>query len=90
VRKPQVSTEVRALVARCGGFRAARDAEPPDVWVSLGPGPSLRCGYAMVRPVPERTVAGPSIAPRVARAFGFAEVELGVDLGPLVPAEPVR
>ncbi len=90
VPKPQVSTEVRALVGRCDGYHPAREGEPPDAWVSFGPGPSVSCGYALMRPVPERTLAGPSIAPRIARGFAFADRELGTALGPLIPAEPVR
>jgi hypothetical protein len=90
VDKPHAETVVRAFVERGDGPGEAREGEAPDGFVSLGPGPSTSTGFSTVQLVPERVLAGPSIAPRVAQGYAFADHELEAGIGPLVPAEPVR
>jgi len=88
VARRLAATEARSVVALCDGYRTARSGEAPDAWISLGP--SAGGGFAIVRPDPERTRTGPSIAPRVAQGYAYADREFGTDIGPLIAAEPVR
>ena len=88
-KRPECS-EACAVVDHCGGVRTARCDETPDAFVSLGPGPSTSTGFTLFRPVPERVLPGPSVAPCVARGFAFTDREFETGIGPLVPAEPVR
>jgi hypothetical protein len=39
---------------------------------------------------PDRTPAGPPVAPRVAAAFSLADERFATGIGPLEPARPVR
>lgn len=88
--KPRSENEAHALVEGCDGMRAARSGETPDALLSVGPGPSTSSGFATLQLLPERVLAGPSAAPRIARGYAFADRELDTGIGPLVPAEPVR
>jgi len=88
--KPRTGSEACAVVDGCDGLRAARPNEPPDGFVSLGPGPTRSSGFAIVQLVAERVLAGPSAAPRIARGFGFADHEFEAGIGPLVAADAVR
>jgi hypothetical protein len=69
------------------GYRRAREGEDADATMSTGPGPAG--GFVRFEPVPERTPAGPSLAPRAVAALGFADDELGAGIGPLGPAPNV-
>jgi hypothetical protein len=69
------------------GYRRAREGEVADATISTGPGPAG--GFVRFEPVPERTPAGPSLAPRAVAALAFADDDLGAGIGPLVPAPNV-
>ncbi len=88
--KRRRESEACAVVDRCEGARTARPDETPDAFVSVGPGPSTSTGYAVVRPVAERVLPGPSLAPQIARGFAFTDRLFETGIGPLIPAEPVR
>ncbi len=66
------------------GYRRAADGETVDATISTGPGAAG--GFVRFEPVPERTPAGPSLAPRAVAALAFADAELGAGIGPLAPA----
>lgn len=80
--------ERRPVVEERGEFRAARAEEQPHAVASFEP--ASHGGFASVFPERERTLEGPSLAPRIALGYAFIERELGAGIGPLVPAEPVR
>ncbi len=69
------------------GYRRAADGEVADATILTGPGPAG--GFVRYEPVPERTPAGPSLAPRAVAALEFADAELGAGIGPLWPAPNV-
>jgi hypothetical protein len=69
------------------GYRRALEGEIADATISTGPGPAG--GFIRFEPVPERTPAGPSLAPRAVAALAFADDELGAGIGPLTPAANV-
>jgi hypothetical protein len=71
-----------------GTCHAAVDGEASDGTILLGPGPMG--GFVRLTLDPERTPIGPSIAPRAASAFAWADRELGTQFGPLTPALNVR
>ncbi len=82
----QESTRELELVEDSDGYRAQCDGEPASARLSLGP--SAVGGFLRFTPEPDRTPVGPSLAPRVCRAFALANEELGVGLGAFEPAEP--
>jgi hypothetical protein len=71
-----------------GSCRAATDGEVADGSLLLGPGPMG--GFVRLTFDPARTPVGPSIAPRAAAGFTWADRELGTGFGPLEPAVNVR
>lgn len=73
-----------ALVAEGDRYRRARDGEEHDGLFVIGPGG--RGGFVRFAPDAQRTPAGPSLAPRVCRAFAWADRELGTGIGPVEPA----
>jgi hypothetical protein len=81
-------SESHPLVAECDGYRRARPEEEPDGLLSTGAGDVG--GFVMFNPVPERTPHGPSLAPRVARAFEWAAQNLEIPVGGLGAARPCR
>jgi hypothetical protein len=70
-----------ALVGDANGFRRAREGEPGDATITLGPG--RLGGHVRIDLDPERTPAGPSITPRAAAGFAFADQEFATGIGPL-------
>jgi hypothetical protein len=81
------STTTTAIVGDAKrGFQVDAD-KPADVLLHAGPGVSG--GFLQVRPVPERTPSGPSIAPLAVAAFAFADAHLDAKIGPLTPAVSV-
>jgi hypothetical protein len=77
-----------SLVLDGGGWRHAREQETPDATFGIGPGPMG--GFVRLTLDRERTPVGPSIAPRAAAAFAWADRELEAGLGTLQPAVSVR
>jgi hypothetical protein len=65
------------------GYRRAR-TEPPDVVLSVGPGRTG--GHVRLDFDPARTPRGPSIAPRAAAGFAFADHEFRLGVPTLTPA----
>jgi hypothetical protein len=83
----QTETHSTKLVGDASGYRAAVEAEQADATLLLGPSPVG--GFVRFTPEPGRTPSGPSIAPRAAAAFQFADAALGTGLGELRPARDV-
>jgi hypothetical protein len=81
-----VQTETRStkLVGDATGYREGLADEKADATLLLGPSPVG--GFVRFTPEPALTPAGPSIAPRAAAAFRFADQTLGTGLGELRPA----
>jgi hypothetical protein len=88
VRKPFNSMETRSLVEESNGYRIARESEDSDAALLTGPGDVG--GFVFFGPDPARVPRGPSLAPRVVRAFALADKELATGIGPLDAAKPVR
>ena len=81
-------TRTERLVHDGAGFRAATDDEAHDATLSLGPGATG--GFIRVEFVSARTPVGPSVGPRVAEAFAYADAAHGTEIGDVAPAEPAR
>ena len=64
--------------------RVARDGEPADATVTLGP--SNIGGFVRIAPAADRTPAGPSIAPLAVAAFALTDAVWGTGIGPLAAA----
>lgn len=88
VSPPQDSARELELVDNGDGYRRKRDGEAASAKLSLGP--SAVGGFLRFTPDPERTLVGPTLAPRVCRAFALADEELGTALGAFEPAAPSR
>jgi hypothetical protein len=82
------STETRPLRDENGRYRIARTEEKPDAILLTGPGDVG--GFVMFGPDPARTPVGPPLAPRVVKAFAFADDKLGTDIGTVDAARPAR
>ena len=67
------------------GYRRARKGETADASIVLGPG--AIGGFMSFVPSPARHAPGPALAPRVARAFEWANRELGTRIAGGAPAE---
>ena len=76
------------LVEESGHYRLAAQDEAGSA--ALVTGPSHHGGFLAFAPDADRISRGPSVAPRVIDAFRVADRSLGVPLGPLEPALPVR
>jgi hypothetical protein len=81
-------TEIHGLVEESGRYRLAEKDEAGSA--ALVTGPSNHGGFLAFAPDGDRISRGPSVAPRVIDAFRVADQSLGVPLGPLEPARPVR
>jgi hypothetical protein len=88
VPKRRDETETQAIVEADRGYRATREGEQPDAFLSVGPGPIG--GFLMFGPDPARTPIGPSLAPRAVQAFRLADELYGTGIGPVEAARPVR
>ncbi|MAE94283.1 MAG: hypothetical protein CL910_06450 [Deltaproteobacteria bacterium] len=76
------------LVEENGAFRAAGEGETPDGHLLLGP--ASFGGFLRYLPDPDRVPAGEPLAPRVARAFAWADRHLDTRIGPLQAPTRVR
>jgi hypothetical protein len=81
-------TEIHGLVEESGRYRLAKGDEARSA--ILVTGPSNLGGFLAFAPSGDRISRGSSVAPRVIDAFRVADESLGVPLGPLEPAQPVR
>jgi hypothetical protein len=88
IRKPLNTTETRSVVDESNSYRIARESEDSDAALLTGPGDVG--GFVFFGPDPARVPRGPSLAPRVVRAFALADKELATGIGPLDTARPVR
>jgi hypothetical protein len=82
------TTERFDLAADGDSLRPAREGEAAAARVEFGPGnagPFLR-----IHPSPGAVPAGPSLGPWAVKALAAADARLGLGLGPLEPARPVR
>jgi hypothetical protein len=70
-----------ALVGDENGFRRAREGEPADATLSIGPGRTG--GHVRIDFDPERTRRGPSVVPLAVAGFAFAEGEFDLGVGDL-------
>jgi hypothetical protein len=84
---PWSATSTTPVVGDQRGYRRTEDGEIADATIMTGPGPAG--GFVRFEPVPERTPAGPSLAPRAVAALAFADAELGAGIGALAPARTV-
>ncbi len=88
VDAPDATPREIALAADGDGYRRQRGDEPVAARLVLEPS---EAGSSLVfAPAPDRTPAGPALAPRACRAFALAERELGIALGDLEPAAAPR
>lgn len=63
--------------------------EDQATWsVSLGPSPMG--GYLRMLTLPGKVVVGPSLAPQMAPLIAHLDATLGLQIGPLTPARPMR
>jgi hypothetical protein len=85
-RAPQVAD--RAVVHEDAGYRWAEAHEQADGTVMAGP--SALGAYVRLTLNPSRTPHGPSVAPKAAAFYRFADAHLGTTVGPLGHAEVVR
>jgi hypothetical protein len=85
--EPHAETTDVGIVGDERGYRRARDGEPRDATLILGPSPAG--AFVRFLPDPERTPTGPSLARRAVAAFAFADREFGTRLGTLSPASAV-
>jgi hypothetical protein len=74
---PRLAVDGRPVRYVDGAWRWATDGEPPDGTVIAGP------GFTRLNLDPTRTPVGPSIGPRSADFWRFADAELGTTVGPL-------
>jgi hypothetical protein len=81
-------TETHGLVEESGHYRLAEADEAGSATLVIGP--SDHGGFLAFAPNADRISRGPSVAPRVVDAFRVADRSLGIPLGPLEPALPVR
>jgi len=72
------------LVLEGGTCRPTRHGEAPDATLVAGPG--SEGAFVRCEPVAERTAVGPSIAPLACTVLAWADAELDLGIGPLVPA----
>jgi hypothetical protein len=84
---PWETTTSTGIVGDALGYRRARDGEAVDATLTTGPGRGF--GFVRFEPVRGRTPVGPSLAPRAAAAFAFADRELDTAIGALRPAADV-
>ncbi len=82
------ATSIERLVVDDAGFRLAADGEKTHATLSLGPG--ALGGFMRFEFKAKRTPIGPSIGPRIAAAFAYADAVHGAGIGPVTPAEPAR
>ena len=82
--RPCEQTQGYSLVETSSGYRSAEPGETPDASVVTGPG--AIGGFLAFVPEPARLKPGPALAPRVARAFEWADRELGTEIGGAAPA----
>jgi hypothetical protein len=78
----------RPVVHDDAGYRWAEADEQADGTVMAGP--SALGAYVRLTLDPSRTPSGPSIAPRAAAFYRFADTHLGTEVGPLGHAVAVR
>lgn len=63
--------------------------EDQATWsVSLGPSPMG--GYLRMLTLPGKVEVGPSLAPQMAPLIAHLDATLGLQIGPLTPARPMR
>ena len=77
-------TSTHHVVVDDGVCRRADAAEPADGEVTVGPG--AEGGFVRCILDPDRTPVGPSVATRVCSVLAWADAELDLGLGPLIPA----
>ena len=82
------TTSTENLVIDDAGFRVAADGEPADATLTLGPG--AVGGFMRFDFSAARTPVGPSIGPRIAAAFAYADAAHDAGIGPVVAAAPAR
>jgi hypothetical protein len=82
------ATSTEELVIEDAGFRPAADGETADATLALGPG--AVGGFMRFEFKAARTPIGPSIGPRIATAFAYADAVHGAGIGPVTPAQPAR
>jgi hypothetical protein len=70
---------VTPLCSDGSGYRVATTAEEADARLTVGPG--FKGGFVRFQPKPERTPAGPSLAPRAVAAFACADALFDTALG---------
>jgi hypothetical protein len=80
--------EVHSMVETRDSYRSAEQGESPDATLTIGPG-AIGTFLNFV-PTPDRVRPGPALAPRVARAFEWADRELGTQIGNAQPARALR
>jgi hypothetical protein len=80
--------EHRALAFVSDQWEFAAEDATPDAFLDAGP--SNIGGFLRVTFMAARTPAGPSVGPRAAAFYAFADEELGTSIGPLYAAEDVR
>ncbi len=77
-------TSAQNLVGDADGFRIAREDEPADAVLEIGP--ARTGGFVRISFAVDRTPSGPSIAPRAVAGFSYADAALELGLGPLTAA----
>jgi hypothetical protein len=82
------ATSTERLFVDDDGFRLAADGEKTAATLSLGPG--AVGGFMRFDFRSSRTPVGPSIGPRIAAAFAYADAVHGAGIGPVTPAQPAR
>jgi len=84
----QAASVLERLVVDDTGFRLAADGEKTHATLTLGPG--AVGGFMRFEFKATRTPIGPSIGPRIAAAFAYADAVHGAGIGPVTPAQPAR
>jgi hypothetical protein len=82
------ATTMENLVIDDTDFRVATDGETADATLTLGPG--AVGGFMRFDFSASRTPVGPSIGPRIAAAFAYADAAHDAGIGPVVAAERAR
>jgi hypothetical protein len=77
-------TSTHRIVSDATTCRVAAEGEPADATVTLGP--SNVGGFVRIAPDPDRTPAGPSIAPLAVAGFALTDAAWSTGIGPLAPA----
>lgn len=72
-----------SLVETVGGYRSAEEGEAEDATIMIGPG--AIGSFLNFVPAPGCVKPGAALAPRVARAFEWADRELGTQIGGAAP-----